>query len=94
MPMPNPAADAKSALTSAQTDKVASAATASNPFEKMTISSKNFVPVNTGQTIQGESAAGDAMNNRGHANSVDPSDFGGYMNPYSATIDIEKEKRK
>jgi len=27
--------------------------------------------------------------------SVDPfEDFGGYKNPYSATIDVEKEKRK
>lgn len=94
MPMPNTAADAKPAPTIAQAQGATSAATASNPFEKMTISSKNFVPVNiqaSGQTMQGESAVGD---NRGHANSVDPSDFGGYMNPYSATIDIEKEKRK
>ena len=44
MPMPITAADAKPALTSAQTD--GSAAAVSNPFEKMTISSKNFVPIN------------------------------------------------
>ena len=32
---------------------------------------------------------------RTHLDSVDPfEDFGGYKNPYSATIDVEKEKRK
>lgn len=32
---------------------------------------------------------------RTHLDSVDPfEDFGGYKNPHSATIDVEKEKRK
>lgn len=29
-----------------------------------------------------------------HADSVSFEDFGGYQNPYSNTIDVEKEKRK
>ncbi len=108
MPMPLPsmpvagsnstAAQSKSGAASQQ---ATNPATAANPFEKMTISSKTFVPQNiksSDQPIQGDGAARDGSGqgqNRGHANSVDPfEDFGGYSNPYSATIDIEKEKRK
>lgn len=71
----------------------------------MNLTAKTFTPVNvsttgnpaTQQTPQGDSVGADSSLGmaRVHADSVDPiADFGGYQNPYSATIDIEKEKRK
>ena len=72
-------------------------AKAVNPFGGMNLSAKNFVPVTTinpGQESDTSNGAGGGAN-RIHADSVDPfDDFGGYQNPYSATIDVEKEKRK
>ncbi len=103
MPMPVPANTETAAQSNAGSSpsKTAKSVIASNPFEKMTISSSTFVPKNiqsSEQPIQGDGSAGNTAGqdlNRGHANSVDPfEDFGGYSNPYSATIDIEKEKRK
>jgi len=64
----------------------------------MNINSKTFVPLTAASQppLQVPVVAPAAqVIGRSHTDSVDPfDDFGGYKNPYSATIDIEKEKRK
>ena len=96
MPMPS----GKVKITPSVTSEATSA---SNPFEKLNIKSKTFVPAVLSATpVIQSSVAGETLNStpetqgyRAHTDSVDIfEDFGGYKNPHKATIDIEKEKRK
>ena len=94
--MPKPTtATAKSGSAGAPTaDAGTKAAASANPFANAgSISVKTFVPTAKpaeSQQTQGQSNDGKEQ----RTDSISFDDFGGYSNPYSSTIDVEKEKRK
>lgn len=95
---------AEASTTSTGNAKAATAASSVNPFEKMKITDKTFVPPSHKNNPSAVAPSEDGMSNNSasaandrrveHSDSVGYDDFGGYQNPFTATVDVEKEKRK
>ena len=86
MPLPKEGGGKSDAKAGGEAAAATTTAAKANPFASMTVTAKQFVPK--------APLPGQETEPRTHADSVSFDDFGGYQNPYSNTIDVEKEKRK